>query len=367
MTGTDKLSQVALHLIPGVGNANSKQLISYCGSSSEVFHASRRSLQKIPGIGSKTIDSILGKSTFDQAETILLEAEDKGIQVLHYTDKTYPHRMKQVYDAPNIIYVKGDITFNASRLISIVGTRKASEYGKSVTSGIVEGLAQHGTTIISGLAYGIDIQAHKTAINHNTPTIAILAGGLDKIYPKIHERYVNQMLETGGVVSEYPPGTTPEAHQFPARNRIIAALSDAVIVVEAAKKGGALITASIADSYSRPVFAVPGNLNRVYSEGCNNLIKRQQALIYTNIEDLAYYLNWDLETNGHEKVFDLNELMGPERRIAEVLLSNDHILTVDDLAWKSQIQINELASYLLSMEFQGLVKSLPGKKYELIA
>jgi DNA processing protein len=363
----EQLYQLALEFLPGIGDVGAKTLISYCGSAESVFKSSPSQLKKIPGIGSKTIESLGNKEALSCAEKVLKDCEKHQVDILHYTDSSYPSRLKQAVDAPNIIYSKGAIT-DHSRIIAIVGTRNATEYGSETTERIVEDSKTLNAVIVSGLAYGIDIAAHKSALKNNIPTIAVLAGGLDKVYPNIHKKYADEMLELGGWISENPPGTKPDAHFFPARNRIIAGMSDATIVVEAAKKGGALITANIADSYDRPVFAVPGDLNHKFSEGCNFLIRNQKALIFTSVEDLKYHLNWNEESEAikQQKEKDYSNLEEPDRKIVDILKNHPNGLPIDEISWRSQISLNQLAGNLLNLEFQGLLKSLPGKKYKLI-
>ncbi len=354
-------------MIPGIGNANGKQLISYIGNIGDIFNVNRKELNKIPGLREHTLHSILNKETFREAEKILNESSKMGISILHFTDADYPDSLKNILDSPNILYCKGNINLNAMYSISIVGTRNATAYGESIINQIINSLVHLKPTIYSGLAYGIDILAHKSALKSNVPTVAALAGGLDKIYPGIHSKVVNSMLQNGGgIISEHPPGTKPEAHQFPARNRIIAGISNATIVVEAAKKGGALITAEIADSYNKPVFAVPGNIGNTYSEGCNNLIQSQKALIYTTIEDVLTHLNWDLDPEIHRRrELILSDLNDEEKAIVKLLQQNREAIAIDELSWRSQVQINKLANTLLQLEFKGAVKSLPGNRYQI--
>ena len=356
--------QLALELIPGVGSKGVKQLISYSGAASEVFKSSKNKLLKIPGIGEKMASSIKSSSPFKEAERILSDTGKIGAVILHYTHSSFPKRLKQIPDAPNIIYVKGNGDLNPKRTIAIVGTRKATTYGKSITEKIVSDLSALNVTVVSGLAYGIDIQAHKSCISNGIPTFAVLAGGLDKIYPSIHRKYVNQMLDDGGIISESHLGTKPDAHLFPARNRIIAGMTDATIVVEAASKGGALITANIADSYDRHVFAIPGDVGHAYSEGTNKLIATQKALIYTGIEDLIYQLNWDI-AEDHKKSEIIPSLNKEEQIIYELLIESRNPLEIDFIALNTQVPINQVASHLLSLEFKNLIKSLPGKKYQI--
>ncbi|MEP1032680.1 DNA-processing protein DprA [Ekhidna sp.] len=355
--------QIALELIPGVGSKGIKQLISYCGSAADVFKSPKSKLLKIPGVGDKMANMLKSASPFKEAEAILHSADKIGTEALHYTNPLFPTRLKQVADSPNIIYKKGSGDLNPKRTVAIVGTRKATEYGKTITDKIVSDLSALDITIVSGLAYGIDIQSHKSCLKKKIPTFAVLAGGLDRIYPSIHKKYAEEMQGLGGIISESIPGTKPDPHLFPARNRIIAGMTDATIVVEAAEKGGALITANIADSYGRLVFAVPGDVGHTYSEGTNKLIATQRALIYTGVEDLVYHLNWDLTADENEDEKILPELNESEFVIYTLLSESRSPIEIDLISIKTQISINQVASHLLSLEFKNLVKSMPGKKF----
>ncbi|WP_436517321.1 DNA-processing protein DprA [Ekhidna sp. To15] len=362
----DLIFQLSLELIPGVGSRGTKQLISYCGSAADVFKAPKSKLLKIPGVGEKMANVISSASPFKEAEGILKSADNIGAEVLHYSNPLYPRRLKQTPDSPNIIYKKGSGDLNPEMSIAIVGTRKATVYGKTITDKIVSDLSALNITIVSGLAYGIDIQSHKASLKNQISTFAVLAGGLDRIYPSVHKKYAEQMQETGGIISESPPGTKPDPHLFPARNRIIAGMTDATIVVEAAAKGGALITAHIADSYDRLVFAVPGDVGHTYSEGTNRLIATQRALIYTGVEDLLYNLNWNLKADKDDELRIIPELNADEQSIFDLLSQNRSPIEIDLIALQTQIPINQVASHLLSLEFKNLVKSLPGKKFGLV-
>ncbi|MCP4458126.1 MAG: DNA-protecting protein DprA [Cytophagales bacterium] len=359
----DTLDLLALKLIPGLGDKNIKQLVSYCGSPTEVFNVHKSKLMSIPGFGKKTVDIILNHQTNKQAETILGKAEKKGMDVLNYLDKSYPVRLRQVMDAPTILFKKGKGDFNPARTVAIVGTRRATNYGKEITTKIVEDLLSLNVQVISGLAYGIDIEAHKAAMKNNISTVSVLAGGLDWIYPSIHKKFAEDMQDTGGILSESPPGTKPNPHLFPARNRIIAGMADATIVVEAAERGGALITANIADSYNRTVFAVPGDIGHTHSVGTNKLIRSQKAIIYTGAEDLIYHLGWSDENLESKQKIELPDMNDTERVVYQLLVDNEPSLEIDILAMKAQIPINQMASILLGLEFKNLVKSMPGKKY----
>lgn len=321
---------------------------------------------RIPGVGSKTIEGILSKTSFAETERIIDECDQSSINIVHFQDQDYPRQLRDVFDAPTLLFVKGDLRSLKQRSVAIVGTRKATRYGKEVTQNIVAELSQLDTAVVSGLAYGIDIEAHRSAVRLNLVNHAVLASGLNVIYPKAHWPTAQKIYETGCLISENPPSTKPDARFFPARNRIIAALADVTIVVEAAEKGGALITANIAYSYDKPVFAVPGNLTNSVSAGCNNLIKQQKALIYTGINDLLYHLNWDGKINQPERAnYETLNLTREEKSILTAIRKAPEGMAIDEISWKSQVPLTQLASLLLALEFTGLINSLPGKKYQL--
>jgi DNA processing protein len=367
MIDQNRLALVALHFIPGIGDYTIRQLISYCGSAEKVFTTPKGKLHKIPGIGSAIADTLLKGKSFEQAEKELLRAEQESTEILFYTDKKYPSRLKQIPDAPSMLYCKGNIDLESSKTVGIVGTRQATPYGKDQVEKLVESLVPHMPLIVSGLAYGIDIHAHKQAIKHNLPTVGIMGSGMDIIYPAAHKETARKMQENGGLLTENPFGTKPDAHNFPQRNRIIAGLSDALIVVEAAEKGGALITAEIANSYNKDVFAYPGSVGITYSAGCNNLIKTNRAHLLTSIKDLEYIMNWTAHEVASRKKIHALSLDGysqDEQTILTLLLDKSPAM-IDELSWKSDLPISQLASVLLGLEFAGVVKSLPGKMYAL--
>ena len=366
---TDPLHPIALTLAPGVGSILVRQLVSYCGSAAEVFRSPMSRLTKIPGIGEVTARAILKADVLTQAEQVVRRLEKMNAAALFYTDKAYPARLKTLYDAPALLYVQGAGDLNAPRTIGLVGTRQATDYGRRVTYEIIEALVPYGVSVISGLAYGIDIAAHRASLANGLPTLGVMASGLDVIYPNIHHKTATEMLVCGGLLTESPPGTKPEAHLFPARNRIIAGLSDAVVVVEAAAKGGALITAEYANNYHREVFAVPGQLNQTFSAGCNKLIRENKAQIYTGPKDLIETLNWDQPVD-HVSPKNLApalpvDITEEESQIVALLRQSSE-WHIDDLSWQSQIPMGRLASVLLNLEFRGYVRSLPGKKYAVV-
>ncbi len=365
----ERLSLLALHFIDGIGSYLIKQLISYCGSAQQVFKTPKGKLLKIPGIGVKTAEAVRTASPHHLAEKEFRKAEKEDVEILFFTDKQFPSRLKTIEDAPSLLYLKGNISLQQTKTVGIVGTRQATPYGKEMVEKIIEGLVPHQPVIISGLAYGIDIHAHKQAIKNNLPTIGVMGSGMDIIYPAVHKETAKKMLDAGGLITENHFGTKPDAHNFPARNRIIAGLSDALIVIEAAEKGGALITAEIANSYNKDVFAVPGNIGQTYSEGCNKLIRTNKANLITSVKDLEYIMNWTVEHgNGNNKpltLFDATDFEPNEQKIIQLLREKNKPLPIDELSWKSEIQPSELASILLGLEFKGVIQSLPGKMYKV--
>lgn len=361
------IPRVGITLIPGIGNILAKHLISYCGSAEMVFKTPKNKLLKIPGIGPRVADQVRKGIQLQKAETIVNRCQREGIQILYYTDPQFPSRLLDLYDAPIILYNKGRGDLNPLKSIGIVGTRSATVYGKTMVEEIIRELKYHQPTIISGLAYGIDYKSHVCALANNLPTIGVIAGGYRNLYPALHKKTALEMEARGSILSEYDPDVVPEAHFFPERNRIIAGLSDVLIVVEAALSGGALITAEYANNYNREVFALPGNIHSKFSEGCNNLIKKHKAHIFTSIQDIEYIMNWPRnEMPAPGKEINWSDLSFPEKKIIRVFQKAGLEILIDELSWKSQIPINQLASHLLNLEFRGYIKALPGKKFRYI-
>jgi DNA processing protein len=368
MIDQERLSFLALHCIPGIGNQIVKQLISYCGSAQEVLKKPKGKLLKIPGIGKLTAEAISSGNMFRYAELELKKCEKENASILLFTDKQYPSRLKVIDDAPALLYYKGTGSLNPAKTVGIVGTRQATNYGKAMVERIVEDLVPHKPMIVSGLAYGIDIHAHKQSLKHQLPTIAILGSGLDVIYPGAHRETANKMMDQGGLVTENPFGSKPDAHHFPSRNRIIAGMSDALIVVEAAEKGGALITADIANSYNKDVFAVPGHLGSTYSSGCNKLIKINKASLYTSVKDLEYLMNWTPGSPINQKDPSQKKLenVSPEqRKVINMITEKGSSMQIDELAWKTGISQGVLSALLLDLELKNIVQPLPGKCFKL--
>lgn len=358
--------KIGITLIPGVGHVTAKTLIAYCGSAEAVFKEKGATLRKIPDIGSITADAILNQDVLKRAEEEIDFIEKNEIIPLFYLDKNYPLRLKQCDDGPIMLYYKGNADLNTAHTVAVVGTRNATPYGKKLTEDLIHGLEETGALIVSGLAYGIDVASHKAAIDAGLPTVGVVAHGLDKLYPAEHYNLSKKMIENGGILTDFLSGTETAPENFPKRNRIIAGLSDAVIVIESKISGGSLITADIAFSYSREVMAFPGRVDESHSAGCNKLIQQNKAYLIRNANDVIEYLGWKDEKKQakqqREIIFDLS----PEQEaIVSSLKNNDAPMHIDDIALTAKLSPGLLSSHLLTLEFAGILKSLPGKMYSL--
>ncbi len=367
------LYQIGLTLINGVGDVTAKNLVAYCGSAEAVFKEKKSRFLKIPGIAAKTADLLLNeinnKALLKRAEEEIEFIENNKITPLFYTDEAYPQRLKYCSDGPTLLYFKGDTNLNAERVISVVGTRTPTAYGKQVVEDFIAELKGSGILVLSGLAYGIDVMAHKAALESGLDTVGILAHGLDRVYPSLNEPVANKMLKQGGLLTEFMNGTIPDKENFPKRNRIVAGMCDALIVVESKMKGGSLITAEIANSYNKDVFAFPGRNNDEFSSGCNGFIKRNKAILIESAADLLYVMVWDDTKNPDKKnkksqlplLIDLNE---KEQSIVDSLKDKTGV-HIDEICTVAQLSMSEAAGLLLQLEFSNIVKSLPGKIYSL--
>lgn len=360
--------KIALSLIPRIGDINARKLVSYIGSVEGVFSEPYRSLVKIPGIGSGLAKYICERSYLGIAEKEAEYVEKYQIKTFFYLDNDYPYRLKQCEDSPVLFYFRGRCDLNAPRILSVVGTRNATLRGKEICEKIISGLAldNPGLVIVSGLAYGIDITAHKCAMSVNLPTIGVLGHGFKTTYPSVHRPVAEAMMKNGGLLTDFRSDEKPERNNFIKRNRIIAGISDATLIVESAITGGALITADIANSYNRDVFAVPGRPDDQWSAGCNNLIKRNKAALVENHEDIEYFLNWIPERARPpvQRVL-FAEMSDDEKRIFEMLDSEGE-LTIDQICRGMELPVHRLSSLLLQMEFNGLIKCHPGNVYRIV-
>lgn len=356
--------QIGLTLIPGVGDALGKKLVAYCGGPEAVFSEKKSVLAKIPGIGSQVINNILNQNVFSRVDEEMAFMDKNNIKSLFYLDTEYPKRLQHCVDSPMVLYYKGTANLNVERIVGIVGTRNATDYGKYLCEKLVDDLASDQVLIVSGLAYGIDVCSHRAALKNNIPTVGVLGHGLDKIYPHEHRGVAEKMLENGGLLTEMMSKTIPDRENFPRRNRIVAGMIDALIVVESAKKGGALITARIANSYNKDVFAYPGKVGDMFSEGCNYLIRTNQASLIENIDNLRYMMRWDAKPKAIQtKAF--REFSEDEQLVMDSF-GNNNICTIDEMIVKSDFSTTRLASILLTLEFDGVLVALPGKRYQKV-
>ena len=364
----DTLAQIALTLIPGLGPTGCHRLLDIVPND-DLFAMSHAQLVELFGTHNDIIAHIEKKSTFARAEAELRFVEQNGLHVLFYTDEAFPQRMKQpeTADCPVLLYMQGEADLNAERTVAVVGTRRATAYGRDNTDRLVRQLSEWQTPVVSGLAYGIDTAAHTAAIEHGVATVAVLGHGLDRIYPPQNRRLAERILEHGGaLLTEYPSGTAINPRYFPARNRIIAALSDATVVVEASEKGGALITAAIAASYHREVFAVPGRLTDTYSTGTNNLIATNKALLVRTADDIAFQMGWPMasqQAKGQQPTL-FATLGKEEQRVVDMLREYGH-LSLDEIASMTGASLPKTAALMFNLEMQEVVHALPGRLYQL--
>ena len=359
------LYEVALTLVSGIGDVNGKKLVAYCGGAEAVFREKKKSLSKIPGIGEKTVESILSQDVLSRAERELDFADKYGIRILYYLNSDYPKRLQHCYDSPMVLYCNGYTDLNVAKIIGVVGTRNVTDYGKLMTDKIISELVDDDVMVVSGLAYGVDTCAHYASVKYGLKTAAVLAHGLHTIYPPVNRNLARKILDEGGcLLTEQISGTEPDRENFPKRNRIVAGMIDCLIVVESAAKGGALITAEIANTYDRDVFAFPGKIGDVYSEGCNKLIKENKANIMTDVEDLRYIMRWNEDKKVAAKQMrmfrDFNE---DEQKVMDVF-GNDSVIYLDKIITETTLSPTKIASILLSLEFDGVVTALPGKRYQ---
>ncbi|OXA94713.1 DNA-processing protein DprA [Flavobacterium hercynium] len=357
---------LALLKVDGVGDIMAKKLITHCGSAEAIFKTNSTQIAAIDGVGSVLLKNLQDKAVFEKADQELKFIRSNQINVSYFQAKEYPDRLKHCIDSPVLIFTAGQINLKNKKIISIVGTRQVTSYGSEICKKLIEDLAPLNPVIVSGFAYGVDIVAHQFAMDYNLQTIGVLAHGLNQIYPKTHKRYMSKMEENGGFITEFWSSSNADRENFVRRNRIVAGISEATIVIESADKGGSLITANLANDYNRDVFAVPGRITDKYSQGCNNLIKTQKANMLTNAADLVYMLNWDIENKVKTVQKQLFvDLEADEQIVYDFLLKNGKEL-LDVIALQCNLPIYKISGILLNMELKGVVRPLPGKLFESI-
>ncbi|HTL81214.1 MAG TPA: DNA-processing protein DprA [Bacteroidia bacterium] len=353
-------------MLPGVGPVTAKKLVAYCGNAKQVFTEKKKDLLNVPYVIPSVVKALKDKTILARAEKEVDFCSKNDVQILYYLDEKYPNRLKQCFDSPVVLYFKGNADLSQRRTLGIIGTRKPTEYGTALAEKLIAEIADAEILVVSGLAYGVDVCAHKAALKNNIPTIGVLAHGLDAMYPAIHRGTANKMLENGGLLSDFPSGTIPDKENFPLRNRIVAGLCDAILVVESGESGGSMITAEFANNYNRDVFAFPGRVGDEFSAGCHKLIKNHKAALIESANDLLKYMGWD-EAPKNKTVQQSSlalQLSEDELNIVAKMQGQGNV-HIDELCTTTGFAMGKLSALLLTMEFAGAVKSLPGKFYRL--
>ncbi len=368
MLNDEKLKYaLALSRIAGVGDVIAKTLISYCSGIENIFSKKKSQLLKVPGIGPILADAIVNYSDFSNEEKEIAFIRKHKIQTVFYTDENYPLGLKQVSDSPILLFQKGELNLNEGRFISLVGTRNATAYGKEWTAKFIEEIAAYHPVIVSGLAFGVDIAAHRAALKHGLKTIAVLGHPLNTIYPGQHRSAAEKIIEQGCLLTEFSTLDEFRKENFPERNRIVAGMCEATIVVESAAKGGALITAEIASSYNKDVFAVPGRIGDTYSAGCNYLIKQNKAALIESAGEFVEIMNWqsDEKKNAPIKQRQLFPELDPNEQLAADMIQLKELIHVDELMLQLKLSSSQFAAAVLGLELKGVIKVMPGKMYKL--
>lgn len=368
LSSDKRLYQIALTMIAGVGDITARSILQAIGDEEILFKLNKKELLFRTCLPSKLVDEILDPAILEKAAKELEFVEKNNLKIYFISDKNYPVRLRECADAPVLFYFKGDVDFNAEKVISIVGTRKSTSYGNSFCDTFLQDISVMlpDTLIVSGLAYGIDIEAHRAALKYGLPTIGVLAHGLDIIYPSAHRQTASEMLAYGGILSEFRSKTEPERFNFVRRNRVVAGMCDAVIVVESDEKGGSLITAEIANSYCKDVFALPGKMTDRYSRGCNKLIASHRADLFQSTEYFLQQMGWDEQSKKKEpRQQQLFAVLSDDEQAVVDKLSTQDSLHVDQLSRELSLPAFQLFSLLLDMEMKGIIKNMPGNMYAL--
>lgn len=366
MNEQELFSLLALQKVDKVGDVVAKKLLNHFETAVDIFSAKANNLASIDGIGSILIKNLKDKSVFAKAELELKFIQDNNIDIHFYKDNSYPDKLKHCFDSPILLFSVGNINLKQRKIISIVGTRQVTSHGAEFCRNLIAEIAPLNPIIVSGFAYGVDIIAHQAAMEHNLQTIGVLAHGLNQIYPSSHKKYCKKMEENGGFMTEFWSSSNPDKENFVKRNRIVAGMTEATIVIESAERGGSLITAMLANDYNRDVFAVPGRITDKFSLGCNNLIKTQKANLLTSAADLIYMLNWDIKESKKAVQKQLFvDLLPDEQIVYDYLLQKGKEL-MDTIALDCGFPIYILSGMLLNMELKGIIRPLPGKLFEAV-
>lgn len=351
--------------MPNIGCVRAKQIIAQLGSAEAFFTEKPKNLRRLSGLSNHKLSREQLDFSVKEAEAILNKAEKDQQKIYHYLDADYPRRLKQLDDAPLLLFGKGKLDLNPQRSLGIVGTRNATHYGRQVCEDIIASVVDKKISVVSGLALGIDGAAHKESVRNNVPTIGILGHGLDTLYPYQHRKLADDMLELGGLLTEFPNGTKPDACNFPMRNRIVAGMVDALIVIESDIQGGSLITCNLANDYGKDVFAVPGPIYSRYSRGCHKIIADNKAHVFTGAADFLKFMSWEDNNQKHAVQLSLLQEMDESEKAVFNFIREKRQVSIDVLSVVHQIPMGQLSSLLLTMEIAGFLKTLPGKFYAL--
>lgn len=371
ITDEEKIHFIALTMVPGIGHIGAKKLVDKMKSATDIFRLRKKLPELVPGIHQRIVEALNCPQVLARAQKEYEYVVSNDIDCLTYWDEKYPSRLRECDDAPAVLFFKGNADLNKLHVINLVGTRHATEYGTHICATFIRDLKKicPDVLVVSGLAYGIDIHAHRESLANGVSTVAVLAHGLDRIYPYLHRDTANEMLNNGGLLTEYLSGTAPDRQNFVSRNRIVAGMCDATIVVESAQKGGSLITADIAESYHRDCFAFPGRISDEYSKGCNQLIRDNKASTLLSAEDFVKAMAWDLPTSS--KVTEnvqrclFVELTDEQQVVVDILTRMGNI-QINALVVETNIPIHKMTALLFELEMKGVVRALAGGVYQLL-
>ena len=367
----EQIYSIALTMVPGIGHIGAKHLIDGMNNAVDIFRLRKEIPERIPEVSQRVIEALDCPQAVFRAEQEYEFIRKNRIACLSFHDEAYPSRLRECEDAPVVLFFKGNADLNSLHILNMVGTRNATDYGTQICASFLRDLKAvcPDVLVVSGLAYGIDIHAHREALANELPTVGVLAHGLDRIYPHVHRKTAVDMLEKGGLLTEFLSGTNPDRHNFISRNRIVAGMCDATIVIESAEKGGSLITAELAEGYHRDCFAFPGRMSDEYSKGCNRLIRDNKASLLLSAEDFVQAMGWNMQTTLSEKVSVQRslfiELSEEEQKIVAILekLGN---LQINSLVVEADIPVNKMTALLFELEMKGVIRVLAGGMYQLL-
>jgi len=358
---------IGLLKLKGVGSTSVNKLVQHYGSAQAVLEEiPKENTENLKGISQTVINSICGGPNWLEVEKELLFIEKHDVQCLPFMDENFPRRLKFCADAPALLYYRGEVDFNHPKILAVVGTRRATPQGKKITEKIIADLVSQNVLIISGLAFGIDVVAHRSALENKLPTIGVLAHGLDRVYPAEHRKYAREIEQKGAMLTEFTSGTKPDRENFPKRNRIVAGMADAILVVESQRTGGSMITADLGFGYGRDVFAIPGRPGDTQSEGCNFLIRQNKASLIESATDIKYLMNWREQPKPKQIQKQLFVQLSTSEEQLINILTEKRKLSLDELCLTAGISISQASVPLLTLELNGMVRQLPGKVIELI-